>query len=171
MLIVRSIARLVSSAVIAFVLLFAVTNTASARDHEHQGADRVSIFSTINVGEGEMVGDVACMFCTVNLHGDLHGDLAVMFATVNSAEGRTISGDVATLFSTVRLSDNTHVHGDFAAALSTIDLAPSVVIDGDRAVLSSGLGIGIVLAPLLVLAGIIWLLVWVARRILYPGYY
>ena len=152
-------------------LLLLLPATTLARGHSHHGDDRVSIFSTINVDSGETVGDVACMFCTVNLQGDVDGDIAVMFATVNSSSGRTISGDVATLFSTVRLADNTHIHGDVATALSTVDFAPSVVIDGDRAILSNGLGVGIILAPLLLLAGFIWLLVWVLRRILYPGYY
>ena len=152
-------------------LLLIAPLTLSAREHDHSGQDRASIFSTINISEDDPAGDVACMFCTVNLNGDIHGDLAVMFGTVNSSSGRTISGDVAVLFSTLRLGDNSRIHGDLATALSHVDFAPSVIVDGDRSVVSSGLSVGIIVAPLLLIAGLIWLLVWIARRVLYPGYY
>lgn len=152
------------------LLLLAIPPLAQARGHSG-GEDRVAIFNTITVHENEDVGDVACMFCTVNLDGDVHGDVAVMFATVNTATDRTISGDVATLFSTLRVGDNTHIHGDLAAALSNVQLAPSAVVDGDKKLLSSGLGVGLLLAPLLLLAGFIWMAVWLVRRLLYPAYY
>ena len=153
------------------LLLLGLVPLAGARARDHaEVSDRVGLFNTIDVHGNEEVGDIACMFCTVNLDGDVRGDIAVMFGTVNGASDRTISGDVAVLFSTLRLGSDTHVHGDMATALSTVQLAPGVVIDGDKAVFSSGLGATVILAPLLLLAGFIWLMVWLIRRIMYPRF-
>lgn len=127
--------------------------------------DQVGVFRTIQVSEGEAAGDIACAFCTVRIDGDVHGDVAVIFSTVEVGEGRTIGGDVATLFSTLRVGEGASIGGDLATALGTTSLAPGARVQGDRAMLSSGLGITMVLAPLLILAGTIWLLVWVARRL------
>ncbi len=130
--------------------------------------DRVAIFSTINVNEGDTVGDVACAFCTVNLAGDVKGDVAVIFGTVSATPDRTISGDVAILFSTLRLGENDHIGGDLAAALSTSDIPSSASISGDRAVFSSGLGIAVLAGPVLILSGIIGLIFFLVRRSRYP---
>ncbi len=155
---------------IAAAALLALPATSLARSHDHDGDNRISIFSTIDVGEGETVGDVACVFCTVNLHGDVQGDVAVLFGTVSTDTDRTLSGDVATLFSTLRVGDRTHIHGDLAAALSTVQLGSEVVVDGDRKVLASGLGLSMLIAPLLLVAGVVWLVVWIVRRVLFPAY-
>lgn len=138
--------------------------------HTGGGSDHVSIFSTITVHEGEAAGDIACAFCTVNLQGDVKGDVAVLFGTVHADPDRSIDGDVALLFGTLVLADNAHVRGDVAVLAGTSDLAPTATIGGDRAILSSPIAIGILLAPLLILAGIIWLVVHLIRRARYGAY-
>lgn len=132
------------------------------------GDDRVALFSTINIEEGQTAGDVACAFCTVNVKGDVGGDMAVLFGTINAAPGRTISGDVAVLFSTLRLEDDDRINGDLAAALSTTRIPASVSIHGDRSVLSSGLGLAVLAGPLMILAGILGLVIFLVRRNRYP---
>ena len=131
--------------------------------HHGGGQDHAGIFTTINVSEDRPAGDVACMFCTVNLDGDVHGDVAVLFGTVNGTADRTISGDVAVLFSTLRLGENSRVNGDLASAFSTIDLPPSTSVRGDRSVFATGFGLTVLLAPLLLLLGVIWLIVHLVR--------
>ena len=132
------------------------------------GNDRVALFSTVNIEEGQTAGDVACAFCTVNINGDVTGDVAVLFGTVSASPDRTISGDVAILFSTLRLSENDHIKGDLAAALSTTDIPESASVGGDRAVLSSGLGLAVLAGPVLILAGVIGLVIFLVRRSRYP---
>ncbi len=151
-----------NAALFVAVLLGPLTPLAHAA--HHGGAqDRVGLFTTINISEDRPAGDVACMFCTVNLEGDVHGDVAVLFGTVNGGADRTISGDVAILFSTLRLGDNSRIEGDLASAFSTTDLPASTSVRGDRAILATGFGITVLLAPLLLLLGVIWLIVHLVR--------
>ena len=141
----------------------ALPTKAHARDGD-SGQDRVGIFSQIVVSEDHPAGDVVCAFCTVTVDGDVHGDVAVIFSTVAVSDGRTISGDVATLFSTLVLGEGARINGDLATALGTVTVAESAHVGGDRAVFGSGLGLMVVLAPALIVIGMIWLLVWVVRR-------
>lgn len=151
------------------LLLAAILAMALLRSGSHgSGEDRVALFSTINIEEGQTAGDVACAFCTVNIRGDIKGDVAVLFGTVSADPDRTISGDVALLFSTLRLRDNDRINGDLAAALSTTDVPSSASIGGDRAILSSGLGLAVLAGPVLILAGIIGLVLFLVRRNRYP---
>lgn len=133
--------------------------------HGEAGADMIGLFRTLDISEDRPANDIVCAFCTVRVDGEVHGDLAVIFSTVDVGEGRTISGDVATLFSTLRLAEGSHVNGDLATALGTTSIAPGAAVNGDRAIFSSGLGLSVLLAPVLILAGVLWLLVWGARRI------
>lgn len=128
------------------------------------GQDRAGVFSTINITEDHPANDVACVFCTVNIDGDVHGDLAVVFGTVNVTGSRTISGDVATIFSTARFSEGDRIHGDLASVFSTIDSSSSLSVGGDRSLVGSGFGLTILFAPLLLLAGLIWLIVFLVRE-------
>ncbi len=132
------------------------------------GNDRVAIFSTINIEEGQSAGDVACAFCTVNVKGDISGDVAVLFGSVNVDPDRAISGDVAILFSTLHLADNDRIGGDLATALSSTDISSSASVRGDRAILSSGLGFAVLAGPILIFAGIIGLIIFLVRRNRYP---
>ena len=152
------------------LLLVAVFALALLRSGSHgAGQDRVALFSTISVDSDHTAGDIACAFCTVNLHGDVHGDIAVLFGTVNVDPDRTISGDVAILFSTLHLSDNDRIGGDLAAPLSTLNMPSSATVSGDQVSVPSGsFGLAVLAAPILILAGIIGLLLFLVRRNRYP---
>ena len=147
------------------LLFAAILALALLRHGSHDsGNDRVALFSTINIEESQTAGDVACAFCTVNIKGDVSGDVAVLFGTVAADPDRTISGDVALLFSTLRLGANDRINGDLAAALSTTDIPSSASIAGSRAILTSGFGLALLVGPLLILAGIIGLIIFLVRR-------
>ena len=128
------------------------------------GQDHAGAFTTINISEDQPAGDIACIFCTVNVNGDVHGDVAVLFGTVNATADRTISGDVAVLFSTIRLGEDSHIRGDLASAFSNVDIPSSSTVGGERAIFSSGVGITVLLAPLLLLCGAVWLVIFLVRE-------
>ena len=125
----------------------------------------------IVVAEGSTANDIACVFCDVHVHGDVKGDVAVAFGDLEVDPGHQISGDVAF---------DGWPHPDWATAASIGgDLAvvgllregEDVNIAGSRAVLPAAL----LLAPILLLAGVIWLIVFLVRRSRYrptypPGY-
>ena len=148
---------------VAALLLALLPGAALASSHGG-GQDHAGIFTTINISEDRPAGDVACMFCTVNIDGDVHGDVAVLFGTVNATSGRTISGDVAILFSTLRLGEDSHVRGDLASAFSNVDVPSSSTVGGERAIFSSGVGMTVLLAPILLLCGLVWLVVFLVRE-------
>ena len=149
---------------VTVVCLLAPVRARALRSHGDGGDDRFGVFSQIVVTEDRPAGDVACLFCTVRVDGDVHGDVAVLFSTVVVSDGRTISGDVATVFSTLVVGEGSRINGDLATVFGTASLAESAHVGGDRAVLASGLGLTVILAPLLIAVGLIWLLVWVIRR-------
>ena len=154
------------------ILLFAAISlmlTTPALAHSGHGKnDRASVGNDITVDEGETVGDVACAFCSVHLHGDVHGDVAVLFGNVTMDEDRSISGDVAILGGDLSVPDGSSIAGDLALAAGELSLSPEGTIHGDRMVLPGRAWLLVPLAPFLILAGIIWLIVYFVRRSRYP---
>jgi hypothetical protein len=150
------------------VLLLAATLPAFAKSDN----DRASFGSDITVAEGETVGDIACMFCDVRVHGDVKGDVAVMFGRVEVDPGHSISGDVAALGADLVLGEGATVGGDVALAAGDANVAEGATIHGSRMVLPSRLWLLLPFAPFLILIGVIWLIVYIVQRNRYqfPAY-
>ncbi|HSY70566.1 MAG TPA: polymer-forming cytoskeletal protein [Edaphobacter sp.] len=153
---------------VAVVLLLAATLPAFAKSDN----DRASFGSDITVAEGETVGDIACMFCDVRVHGDVKGDVAVMFGRVEVDPGHSISGDVAALGADLVLGEGATVGGDVALAAGDANVAEGATIHGSRMVLPSRLWLLLPFAPFLILIGVIWLIVYIVQRNRYqfPAY-
>jgi hypothetical protein len=153
------------------LLALSLTLPAFAR-RSHGSNDRASFGSDITIPEGDTVGDVACAFCSVHIHGDVTGDVAVAFGSVTVDPGRTISGDTAILKGDLYLGEGSTVHGDLAMMAGSDHLADGATINGSRAIIPEPLGTLILLAPLFILIGIIWLIVYLVRRNRYrfPAY-
>jgi hypothetical protein len=134
--------------------------------------DRASVGNDITIAEGETAGDVACMFCSVHVHGDVRGDVAVLFGRIEVDPGHTISGDLAALGADLNLGEGATVGGDVAIAGGDANLAPGAMIHGSRTVLSNRMWLLLPFAPLLILIGLIWLIVHLVRRNRYrfPAY-
>jgi hypothetical protein len=146
---------------LAVTLLFLLTTLpAFARSHD----DRASVGNDITVGEGETAGDVACVFCVVHVHGDVKGDVAVLFGKVQVDPGRSISGDVAALGADLNLGEGAIVGGDVALAAGDANLAPGAMVHGSSTVLPGRIWLLLPFAPLLILIGLIWLIVYIVRR-------
>jgi hypothetical protein len=147
-------------------LLVALTPAARA----DQG--RTSFGGDITVAEGETAGDIACAFCSVHIHGDVKGDVAVLFGSVTVDPTHALSGDVAILGGDLNLAPETEVGGNVAILAGDLNMAPEANIRGDRTVLPGKGWLLVPFAPLLILAGIIWLIVYIVRRnrYRYPAY-
>jgi len=140
--------------------LMAVTLPAFARSDN----DRVTFGSDVTVAADQSVDDVACAFCRVRVHGEVKGDVAVLFGSIMVDSGHTVSGDVAALGGDLDLSDGATVDGDVAIIAGDANVAKGATIRGDRTVLPGREWLLIPLAPFLILAGLIWLVVWLVRR-------
>ena len=153
---------------LAVGLLFASALPAFARGSE----DRARVGNDITIAEGETAGDIACLFCTVHVHGDVRGDVAVMFGRIEVDPGHKIAGDVAALGADMNLGEGATVGGDVAIAAGDANLGPGAMIHGSRMVLSNRIWLLLPFAPLLILIGLIWLIVYLVRRNRYqfPAY-
>jgi len=138
----------------------------------HADQDRASFGSDVSVAEGQSAGDIACAFCSVHIHGDVKGDVAVLFGNVSVDANHSISGDVAMLGGDLNLADQAEVGGDVAIAAGSAYLAPGAMIRGDHTILPGRFWLLVPFAPLLILIGIIWLIVYLVRRNRYelPAY-
>lgn len=153
---------------LAVVVLLVCSRSAFAKSSE----DRASVGGDITIAEGETAGDVACLFCSVRVHGDVRGDVAVMFGEVEVDPGRHINGDLAALGADLNLGEGATVGGDVAIAAGDAHLGPGAMIHGSNMVLPGKGWLLLPLAPLLILVGLIWLIVWIVRRNRYqfPAY-
>jgi hypothetical protein len=153
---------------LATALLVSVTLPAFARSED----DHASFGKDITIAEGETASDVACVFCDVHVHGDIRGDVAVLFGKVEVDPGRSISGDVATLGADLNLGPGATVGGDLAMAAGDVNAAPGAMVHGSSMVLPSRMWLLLPFAPLLILIGLIWLIVYLVRRNRYqfPAY-
>jgi hypothetical protein len=142
------------------VALVVTTLPAFARS----SSDHVTVGSDVTVAEGETAGDIACVFCDVHVHGDVKGDVAVLFGKVEVDPGRTISGDVAALGADLNLGPGATVGGDVALAGGDANLSPGAMIHGSSAVSPSRIWLLLPFAPLLIVIGLIWLIVYFVRR-------
>jgi hypothetical protein len=153
---------------LAPVLLLIAVAPAFARS----GHDRATVGGDVTVAEGQNSGDIACVFCTVRLHGDVHGDVAVVLGRVELDGSHEITGDVAIVGGDLNLGEESQVKGDVALVAGRANMAPSAIIRGKSSILPSKLWLLVPLLPLFVLAGIIWLIVYLVRRnrYRYPAY-
>lgn len=152
----------------AVLLIYAAATPALARSTE----DRASVGGDITVMENETAGDIACVFCSVHVHGDVKGDVAVVLGSVTVDSERSIKGDVAVVGGDLNMSDESEIGGDVAVVAGSANLAPDAMIHGSRSVLPGRAWLLVPFAPLLILIGIIWLVVYLIRRqrYAYPGY-
>jgi hypothetical protein len=150
------------------MLIVAVSVPAFARSTE----DRVTVGGDITVAEGETAGDIACVFCSVHVHGDVRGDIAVAFGRISVDAGRSVSGDVAGFGTDLNMGQDATVGGDVAIAAGQARLASGASIHGDRSIAPGKGWLLLPLVPLAILAGLIWLIVYLVRRNRYqfPAY-
>ncbi len=153
---------------LAAALLIPVVTLAFANSAQ----DRVGIGIDIVVADGEYAGDIACAFCTVRVHGDVRGDIATFLGTVTVDADRNIAGDVASLGGDLVMGPDASVGGDVAIAAGETKLASGAAIRGEQTVLPGRIWLLLPFAPLLILAGLIWLVVYIVRRNRYefPAY-
>ena len=159
--------------VVAMLGWIAMCNGEAVRAEESAGErSRVAFGETITVDQGQTAGDIVCAFCTVKIRGDVTGDMVTFFGTVDVGEGRAISGDVVTFGGGLNLANEARIGGDLVLFGGALDQASSVQIHGDRVVFAGEGWLLVMLLPLLLPIGVVWLIVWLFRRRRYrfPAY-
>jgi predicted acyltransferase (DUF342 family) len=128
------------------------------------GNDRVSIGSDITVPEGETVGDVVCILCSVHARGDISGDAVAILGGLTVDSGHRINGDAAVIGGDLTMGESSEIGGDVSVIAGDANLASEAVIHGSRTVMPGRLWLLVPFAPLLILIGIIWLIIHFTRR-------
>ena len=134
--------------------------------------DRVSIGNDITVEEGSSAADLVCLLCSIKVHGEVQGDIVAVLGSVEVDDGQAISGDVVTVGGDLAMGDGARVNGDVAVVAGRLLKGSGASIGGDSNVETGRGWLFVPFAPLLILIGIIWLIVWLVkrRRYGYPMY-
>jgi hypothetical protein len=143
----------------AALLLLCITPAFARSDNDH-----VSIGQDISISEGETASDIVCAFCSIHIHGDVTGDIAVLFGTVSVDADHSVHGDIAILGGDLNLASDSSVGGNIAIAAGDLNASPDATVRGNRAVFPGRFWLFVPFAPLLILIGIIWLIVYLIRR-------
>jgi hypothetical protein len=95
-----------------------------------------------------------------------------MFGRIEVDPGHKVRGDLAALGADLNLGEGATVGGDVAIAGGDANLGPGAMIHGSRMVLPNRMWMLLPFAPLLILIGLIWLIVYFVRRNRYqfPAY-
>ena len=126
--------------------------------------DRVSFANDIVVDEGSTSGDLVCLMCSVKVHGEVHGDIVTLLGSVTVDDARSVSGDMAIVGGDASLGDNVSVSGDVAVIGGNLNRNSGASISGDTKVMAGRAWLFVPFAPLLILIGFVWLIVWLINR-------
>lgn len=154
--------KLAANALVIAVALAATSARAYANDQ-----DRSSVGSNIVIQKGDTANNVACAMCSVVVHGTVNGNIAVFMGDV-TVDG-TVNQRVAVFWGNLIVLDGGVVSGDAAIAGGHVELNGGT-INGRTATTPTGIIVAAFLFPVAILAGIIWLIVWLVRRNRAPGY-
>lgn len=147
----------------AIFLLVADALPASARSGSKQ--DRVQFGSSISINEGEEVGDLVCIGCSVRVVGSC-GDAVAIGGSV-LVEGQ-VRGDVVAVGGGVRLNEAAEVSGDVVTVGGGLSRDPGSVVKGE--IVSQGGGyvmpllIIVPLIPVVLIVALIWWLISRSNR-------
>ncbi len=100
---------------LAVLALFLV---AAAAPRAHADDDRVSIFHSINVAEGEDAHDLVCIFCSIHIDGAVHGDVVAVMGGIRS--NGPIDGDAVSILGNINLGRDAHIGGNCVAVLGSV---------------------------------------------------
>jgi acetyltransferase-like isoleucine patch superfamily enzyme len=150
-----------------FALLLATLPAFASSDN-----DRATVGNDITVDEGDTAGDIACVFCTVRIHGEVKGDVAVLFGAVIVDNDRGISGDLAIFGGDLLLGSDSWVGHDVSVMAGDVKTGSGAMIHGASTVFPGRIWLLLPLAPLLIFFGFCWLIVYLVRRNRYefPAY-
>lgn len=159
--------------ILAVLLVCLLAPTAlHASHHGNRGSEHVGVGNTITIDDGQSSGDIVCAFCTVRVHGDVSGDIVTFFGDVQIDTNRNLSGDAVVFGGNLSLADQSTLHGSLVLFGGDLRQAPTAVVHGDRVLFAGGGWLLILLLPLLIPIGILWLIVHLVRRQRYqfPAY-
>ncbi len=126
-----------------------------------EGRDVVEFGNDIVVHEGEETHDTVCFLCSIEVDGTVHGDMVAFLGSIH-VRGHA-ERDAVVFLGNITLADNASIDRDVVVFAGSLRKAPGASIGNDRVVFPAFL----LFLPLLVFAGIIFLIVWAIRALVY----
>jgi hypothetical protein len=148
-------------ALLAVLLVLTIVPFAAAKN----SPEFTQIGRDIRIGPDDEAGDITCIACSIYISGQVAGDVTAIGGNVLIDNQGSVAGDLTTVLGSVRLNDAAKIAGDLAVVGGTLRRAPQVQVSGDVTALEGRAWIWLMLAgPLLILAGTIWLIIWLLDR-------
>jgi hypothetical protein len=148
-------------ACLALLLLLATVPFATAKDNP----EYTQIGHDIRIGPDQQAGEVTCIACSIYILGQVSGDVTAVGGSVVMEGDASVGGDLTTVLGSVRLDDSAKVGGDLAAVGGSLQRDPGATVGGDVTALQGRIWFLLILGPpVLMLAGLIWLIVWLLER-------
>jgi len=109
---------------------------------------------------GNSIQDVVCAFCTIEVHGPINGDLVTAFSSVKVDSNLAIGGDAVSAGTHLTLGEDVAIRKDLVFFGGQLDIPSSVGVNGDRVVMDGTIWTLVLLAPFLIILGLVWLFIW-----------
>jgi len=143
-----------------FLLLAAVPLATANSDPEY-----TQFGHDIHIGPDQQAGDLTCIGCSIYIMGQVSGDVTAVGGSVVMEGDGSIGGDVTTVIGDIRLNGTSKVGGDLAAVGGALRRQPGATVGGDVTALEGRGWVWLIVGPpILLLAGLIWLIVWLLER-------
>jgi acetyltransferase-like isoleucine patch superfamily enzyme len=126
-----------------------------------EGRDVVEFGNDIVVHDGEEAHDTVCFLCSIEVDGTVHGDMVAFLGNIH-VRGHA-ERDAVVFLGNITLGENASIGRDVVVFAGSLHNAPGSSIGNDRVIFP----VFLLFMPLLVFAGIIFLIVWAIRALVY----
>jgi hypothetical protein len=133
-------------------------------------SDRTQWGSNITIGAGEETGELTCFGCSIRIRGHVTSDVTVFGGSLIMEDGAVVDGDAAVFAGGMRLEKSVRIGGDAAVFGGRIHRDPGANIGGETSIFSGPVWILLIFVlPLFVVAGFVWFVIWLIRRLMRPA--
>jgi hypothetical protein len=152
--------RFLHSLICVFAILALAAWMPAERKHE-----RTQFNNDLRVDEGESVGEVTCIHCSIFIRGQVTGDATAFLGRIVLEPNASVSGDATSIAGDVRLAGGAKVGGDATAIGGSVLRDPQASVGGDIDAMAGGAWMLLIfLVPVVVLGGIVALIVWLIQK-------
>lgn len=145
---------------VALVLLCAVPPAVAKNNSEY-----TQFGHDIRIGATQKTNDLTCINCSIYVHGQVAGDVTAIHGNVVIDGDASVAGDVTAILGDVRVDKGTKVAGDLTAVGGKVSRQPEATVAGDVTSLEGQAWFWLILGfPVLLVAGIVTLIVWLVQR-------
>lgn len=145
------------------VLALPSASFADAHDETQFGHD-------VTIATGQGASEVTCFGCSVHVRGKVDGDVTTFGGGVVIEQEAEVGGDVTTFGGNIRLDKGAKAGGGVTVFGGRIHRDPEASIGGDVTSFTGGFWLVLIFGlPLVALAGLVFLIVWLVRRLTRPS--